>query len=257
MQILKHFNREDKEGLIVYKLKQDELEDFLSKLTEDFRLCYIKNEDLQKKCVENKLSADEFLEKYIIPDKGNIKSGDFGEIFSYFMVIENQKNKGIILNGPLKWQWKENKNKAMLYADSIMFNVKSGNSFSEKDLLVTVESKMKAVPSKNHRIQDAIDGAALDKLTRLSKTLIWLEEKYARLGDFSNRKLVERFKDPATYGNYQKLHKAIAILDCECEAGELDRDFKNEEKITVIAFSMKDLKAIYEKVHLNMIKSVT
>jgi len=255
MEILNHFKREDQNGIIIYRLKENEVNNFLSKLISDFRVCYITNEDLESKCKKNVLTSKQFLEKYIIPDKGNIKSGDFGEILSHFLVIESHRKKGIILTGPLKWQWKENKNKAMPYTDSLMFSIADSDNYSGNDLIVTIESKMKATNSSLHRIQEAIDGAALDKLSRMSKTLIWLEEKYARLGDKENRKKIERFKDPATHGSYQKTHKAITLLDCDFENGELNKTYSNPENLVVIVFSLKNLKKIYEKTFFDIINS--
>ena len=115
---------------------------------------------------------------------------------------------------------------------------------------------MKAVKSKQHRIQDAIEGATKDKRTRMAKTLSWLEEKYARHGAENKRKLVERFKDPATFGNFQKQFKAIALMDSNFEAFETSKSITNTENVTVIVFSIDDLKKAYEDTRTNLINSV-
>lgn len=255
MEILKHFEIVKKKDLIVYRLKEKEMKDFIDKLTEEFRLCYISDKELKEISSKNKISLSECLEKYILPDDGKIKSGDFGEMLSFFVVIENFDSKGVRLVGPRKWRWKD-RNKPSQYVDSILFHRENLEKFSTKDSLITIESKMKATKSKKHRIQEAIDGAVLDKLTRLAKTLNWLEEKYARLGKLKARKLVERFKDPATYGTFEKKHKAIVILDINFELDETTKKFINDEGIIIIVFSFKDLKLMYEETRTNLINSV-
>lgn len=255
MPILDHFDKTKHNGFTIYRLKDDEWNDFLKKLPNDFRSCYISNHELKHCSSKAGITPAEFLKKYILPDEPIIKSGDFGEILSYLVVTENFQKTGFVLFGPKKWRWKD-RNKAAQYTDSILFHIANPKKFSDKDLLVTIESKMKATKSKEHRIQDAIDGATDDKLTRMAKTLIWLEEKYARLGSTKNRIIAERFKDPATYGDFVKKYKAIAILDKVFEADELKEVINNPHGVSVIVFSLKELKNTYEQTRINVIKSV-
>jgi hypothetical protein len=236
-------------------LKEAEREDFLRCLPTEFRLCYIEDSDLSATAATNGISLSECLEKYVLPDVGNIKSGDFGEILSYFVVIENAEKSGFNLVGPKKWQWKE-RNKAAPYSDCILFYLPNVRNFSDDDLALTVESKMKATKSKEHRIQLAVNGACDDRLSRMAKTLNWLVEKYARLGDMEQKAVAERFKDPATFGPYKKKYKAIALLDSTFENGELDLPVENLDGISVIVFSLKDLKDIYENTRTSVIGSV-
>lgn len=250
MEILKYFEKIADENVHIYRLKAGKLDSFIAELTDDFRKSYISDSELADQSSKNELSKSEFLEKYILPDKGNIKSGDFGEIFSFHTVIENFKRKGIELTGPYKWMWKD-RNKAAQYSDAILFGSDGTN-----DLIVTIESKMKATTSNAHRLQDAIDGAEDDKLTRMSKTLFWLQEKYARLGDVENRKLAERYAYPAKYGAYNKIHKAIAIVDETFESYESVKDFTKGDDIIVLLFSISELKKAYEETRQNIISSV-
>lgn len=251
MEILKYFERTNIDDIHLYRLKKVDFDNFISELTEDFRSSYISNEELEQLSVLNEITKSDFLEKYVFPDRGNIKSGDFGEMLSFHTVIENYNNKGVKLLGPFKWWWKD-RNKASQYTDVVLF----GNNTNGNDLIVAIESKMKATPSKAHRIQDAIDGSEDDRLTRLSKTLFWLEEKYARLGDVTNRKLSERFAYPTKYGAYDKVFKAIAIVDKTFETDELSKAFIKNDEIIVILFSIDELQKAYENNHTNMINSV-
>lgn len=198
MKIIQHFNKIITKGLIIYRLNEAERGDFLEKLPNKFRACYISKSRLENRSKKISIKACDFLDKYILPDDPSIKSGDFGELLCYYLVNENFKTKGITLFAPKKWKWKESKNKPTPCTDCIMFYIDPSHKDSHKDMLITVESKMKISKSKSHRIQDAINDANKDKLSRMVKTLNWLEEKYAKLGKDAERNMIVRFKDPAT-----------------------------------------------------------
>ncbi len=82
----------------------------LGEFPNEFRKCYITDNSLSNSSKSLSISKAEFLKKYIIPDKPNVISGDFGEILSFFAVKENFHSKGIPVNGPLKWLFKNDKN---------------------------------------------------------------------------------------------------------------------------------------------------
>lgn len=255
MKILKYFTKSYEKDIVVYRLRQDKFDEFISKLTIDFRRSYISDKNLTKLSKENLVTKAEFLEKYLLPSVANIISGDFGEIFCFHAVIEKYTSNGIELMGPYKWMWKD-RNKPAPYSDVVLYNIANKKKFSKEDLLVSIESKMKATKSSSSRIQDAIDGANEDKLSRLSKTLFWLEEKYAKLGDVGSRKIIERFSNPSKHGQYSTTYKAIALLDKSFEDQELGEDIVNENNIIVVIFSFNELKRIYENLKQNIIDSV-
>lgn len=256
MNILSYFDRINTANHIIYRLKKGEWKNFINKLPDEFRLCYISDENLNILSLKAEITNKLYLEKYILPDEPSIKSGDFGEMLCYHAVVEHYFGKGIVLIGPRKWEWKDNRNKPAPGTDVILFHISNLNKPTKKDILVTVESKMKTVNSKKNRIQDAIDGATNDRLSRMSKTLSWLEEKYAKMGEEKKRKLIERFKDPATFGNYKKKHKAIAILDRSVETNETSKTITNVQNVFVIVFSIDDLKKAYENTRTNILNSV-
>jgi hypothetical protein len=255
MEILKYFDIERKDKFIIYRLRPGMEDTFADELTVTFRRCYIDDSKLSYVAAKNQMSQDKFLEKYVIPDIGNVKSGDFGEMLSFFAMLENYLTKGFRFTGPFKWLWKD-RNKPSPYTDAVSFYMEKPPAPSPEDTIVTIESKMKAVKSNAHRIQEAIDGANKDRLSRLSATLSWLEEKYAREGDIDNRKLVERFNDPSTYGPYKQVSKAFTILDSTFEAAELCQSVCNTDGLVLIIFSLANLKQIYERNRLNMFNSV-
>lgn len=255
MEILSFFNRDDYKEVKRYQLKPDDFDNLLVNIVEKFRQAYIEDEELTNKSKINKISEKSFLEKYVLPDIGNIISGDFGEILSFYVVQENSFSKGKTLVGPLKWRWKE-RNKPSPHTDVIQFYVKEKGKASKEDILVTAESKMKATSTTKSPIQNAIDGATNDKLSRMSKTLFWLEEKYAKEGDVQNKEVVERFSNPSKHETYNKIHKAIAIIDSKYVADELNEPRNNPEDITVIVFSINELQNLYESTRIEILSSV-
>jgi hypothetical protein len=256
MDILQHFDKEVKSGYTIYRLKEDEWDDFVEKFPNDTRLCYVDNHELHRLCGLRSLNKQLFLEKYIIPSNPTIKSGDFGEILSFFTLIESLKTKGYVVLAPRKWRWKDDKNKPAPGADVMMFSMIDFKKPTADDLVVSAESKMKAVKSKEHRIQVAINDASKDALSRLAKSINWLEEKYARMGSEQQRKIIERFKDPATFGTFKKRHKAMAIMDSALESDETAKPISNPHSVSVIVFSIKDLKKVYEDVRTKVINSI-
>jgi hypothetical protein len=256
MSILNHFARTNSTSYILYQLKKGEIDKVTEKMIKPARLCYISNSDLAKLCGNRGITASEFLEKYVCPDVPSIVSGDFGEIFSFLVVIENFANKGFVLFAPRKWRWKDDRNRAALGSDAVLFHITDDKKPSNKDFVVSIESKMKAVKSNEHRIQTAIDHAAKDKLTRLTKSINWLEEKHARNGSEVERKKIERFKDPSTHGSFQKHHKAIAIVDNTFEAEEITPALNNPNGVTALIFSIDNLKIAYENLRVKVINSI-
>lgn len=254
--ILEHFDVTHSTSHILYKLRGKERVSLLGKFPAKFRQCYITDSSLDEMSKKIGITKSEFLQKYIIPDKPNIVSGDFGEIFSYYAIRDSYDLKGIKLVGPKKWQFKIDKNKPVMGADAVLFHRVNSVKPSKKDVLVSIESKMKSVHSNEHRIQSAIDGAELDSKSRIAKTLIWLEEKHAKDGQAALVKFIQRFNDPATHGDYIKDFTAIAILDTNFETDEISKTVTNKSNVTVIVMSIDELKKAYEDTRNDIIKSV-
>jgi hypothetical protein len=141
----------------------------------------------------------------------------------------------------------------MPFTDAVGFYREDTARASGKDFVVSVESKMKATRSSANRIQEAIDGAQKDKTTRLTKTLIWLKQKYTREGNTQMSKFIECYSDPVAWGTFGKIYKAFAILDNKFEVSEIGQLMNNNEGIITIVIVMDNLKDIYE----NNLKKIT
>jgi hypothetical protein len=255
MNILKYFSYNKEDNYQVYRLNDLEVKDFLASITEDFRHCYIIDNELKKNARKNGISKGDYLKQCILPDVGKIKSGDFGEMLSCFFIEEYFANKNLLLFCPRKWLWKEDRNKASPYTDVVGFHCENVMNPSENDFIVSVESKMEATKTNKNRIQEAIDGANTDRLSRLAKTLRWLKEKYERDGIKEKKEFVERYSDPVERGTYKKLYKAFAILDKKFEGDQFSLPIKDNENITIIVITMKNLKEVYEENLARIIES--
>jgi hypothetical protein len=256
IDVLRFFSYIEKNGFQMYKLNISDTECFLNSITEEFRKCYILDKDLAEKSVKEGISKKEFLEQYILPSVGKIKSGDFGEILSCFFVKEHYNQKDFILVCPRKLIWKIDRDKAMPFTDAVGFYREDTARTSGKDFVVSVESKMKATRSSVNKIQEAIDGAQKDKTTRLAKTLVWLKQKYAREGNTQMSKFIERYSDPVALGTFSKIYKAFVILDSKFEPSEIRQSMNNNEGIIMIVVVMNNLKDIYENNLKKIMESV-
>ncbi len=144
MELLKHFE-EGSKNYIMLSLKDNEWDEFIAKLPIPYKDCYIPDSELQQRIKTFASSKEKELSE-ILPSEGKIKSGDFGEILSYFLFKEKYKKRSV--DGPKKWRWKEEKNVAAPYTDVILFSIKNAKP-SKDDLLISVESKMKATNNKS------------------------------------------------------------------------------------------------------------
>lgn len=258
MKLLNHFD-EEKKGFVVLNLKDAEWDEFVSKLPTEYKSCYITDEDLQNR-ITNFSSSKEKEFSELLPDAGNIMSGDFGEILSYFLFKEKHIKQKV--DGPKKWRWKQEKNVAAPYTDVILFSVKKLSEPSSEDLLISVESKMKSTASKDyHPIQNAIDGAEKDYVSRMASSLSWLRKKYkdeslkAGASIEESVRLVgvlERFIKSETIGEYTKELKAIAFVDKTFLNDEIKKGVTmpsiNGTNLEIVVVSVKDLQKAYQKV---------
>ncbi|PET44267.1 hypothetical protein CN514_22090 [Bacillus sp. AFS001701] len=182
-------------------------------------------------------------------------SGEFGEILSYFIL--NEYYLPILLNGPRKWLWKDDRNQAVQKTDVMLFHKE--DSPSKKDLLVSAEIKAKATKNKQYDpVYNAVEGAYDDYLRRLGVSLNWLKAKYVKARNLSEIKDLERFLDPVTYGEYTKHFKAIVVIDTELIEAELVRERELKEfnaDFEIIFISINNLKSAYESTYEKILVS--
>jgi hypothetical protein len=258
MELLKHFEEENKK-IVVLTLKDDDWDEFVNKLPAEYKRCYISQKELESRIINFASTKEKELSE-LLPDIGNIKSGDFGEILSFYLFKERHKKQKV--DGPKKWRWKQEKNVAAPYTDGILFSIKKIDEPSKDDLLISIESKMKATSNYGyHLLQNAIDGAEKDYVSRIANSLSWLRKKYKdeslkekapipKLKELVE--MIERFIKSETVGEYTKQLKAVAIVDKDFLDEEVKKSFTTPTvlgaSLEIMIVSVKDLKTAYEKV---------
>lgn len=258
MELLKHFEEENTK-FVILTLKDEEWNEFVSKLPSEYKNCYISDKELQSRIINFSSSKESELFE-ILPTIGKIKAGDFGEILAYFLFKERDKKQKV--TGPIKWRWKQEKNVAAPYTDVILFSIANAKKTSKDDLLISVESKMKSTANNQyHPIQNAINGAEKDYVSRIANSLCWLRRKYkdeslkanapiAKLKELVE--MTERFIKSETMGEYTKQIKAVVFVDKSFYDDEVNKSITLPpfvgSSIEIVIVSIKDLKAAYEKV---------
>jgi len=260
MNLLQYFNMEEKDGLARLTLDEEDRQEFLDSLPEDFYLAYITKSELEKKARANKMSVSDFFEQFIIPeipDYANVRSGDFGEMLCFFLMKNRGHKKGLRLDGPRKWRWKGDKNKACHGSDVVLFH-RHDHKPTNEDRLEVVESKMKSCRNNGyHPIQNAFNGAVEDKVKRLAKTLNWIHDRLAKDGKPRLREAINRYRFVDENPTYQKKYHAIAIIDDELVEDEIAKE-RNlvDDEIEITVVSMKELKSAYETTYEAMLTSL-
>jgi len=259
MNVLRFFNEVVEEGHVRFTLNEDERQEFLASLPEDFCINYISRSDLVSQAQANEIPERNFFEQFKIPETpeyANVRSGDFGEMLCFVLLKNKGKKAGVWLVGPRKWRWKGDKNKPCHGSDVVLFH-RHKHKPSDYDAIEVVESKMKAVPSNGAPIQNAIKGAIDDKVKRLAKTLNWIHDRLGTEGKPRLREAINRYRHLDQNPTYKKRFHAIAIIDDDLVKDEVAKKVDdNNEEIEVTVISMKNLKDAYESIFQAMINQL-
>lgn len=249
MNIFALFNKIKKNDFSKFELKVSEWDNIKDYLKLHAKECYLTDSEVIRVQSMTLDERKEYLKTNILPSEGNKKSGDFGEIFSYFFIHHEYEGNRINLYGPKKWKWKQDKNTPAPYSDVVFFHMRDQNKPHSKDFILSLESKMAATkpPNDENRIQHAIDGAEKDRLNRLAKTISWLETKYERDNLQDKLPIIRRFKDPTNLP-YNRIHYAIAIFDILYTENEISKGYsKPVNEIRLYILSINDLQKLYEE----------
>lgn len=252
IQLLTHcVVNEDK--FLIFEFSQSGIAQLVKELPAEYRKCYVTDQDLLDRVSRFKRSYTDILREAYVPDDPKIKSAEFAEILSYFLVQEHYRPE-YVLTGPKKWRWKEDRNQAVQKTDVILF-ARKGNGASEDDLLVAAEVKAKATKKKSYDpIHDAAKGAHTDSTRRLALTLTWLKSQYVKRNNPKAFEYVERFSNPVEHGPYRKHFNAVAVVDEQLVRGELNRGrdltaYTFSDPFRIIVVSVPSLKPVYESVY--------
>lgn len=249
-------------NIVMYVFDETRSDEFILGSLLSYRNAYISDEDLSENIEKMGTTRSEEI-KEVLPTEAIIQSGEFAEIltFTLFNALYPEYNVA-----PLRWRWKEEKNRAVHFADIMLLSCPDEKHPKDTDKIMTVEVKSRATrPGKGESsINNAIVGALKDSISREGKTLSFLLQRYKRDKQFDMAKKVKRFEDAVDYP-YQTQHNAMAIVDSSYmdvyHIGNLDstliekiESFNNTHTINhhsmaVFVIPLDNLKSKYERVY--------
>lgn len=197
-------------GIVMYVFDEARSEEFIKNSLDSYRRAYISDEDLSEIVAEMGTTRNEEI-KNVLPTENIIQSGEFAEILTFLLFKALHPEYNVT---PIRWRWKEEKNRAVHFADIMLLSCPNENIPKGTDKVMTIEVKSRATrPGKDESsINKAMEGAINDSISREGKTLSFLLQRYKRDKQFDIVKKVKRFEDAVTHP-YQTQHNAMAIVD--------------------------------------------
>lgn len=249
-------------NIVMYVFDETRTDEFIASSLVFYRQAYISDEDLTKIAVGMGTTEKDEIKDFL-PTDAIIQSGEFSEILTFmlFRALHPEFNVA-----PIRWRWKEEKNRAVHFADIMLLSCPDETQPKDTDKVMTIEVKSRATrPNKGESsINNAIKGAMKDSVSREGKTLSFIKQRYKLDKQFEMVKKVMRFEDAVVHPYYTQ-HNAIAIVDSsymnEFHIGNLDSalikqiqnfnkaEAKNHRSMAVFVIPMDDLKSKYERLY--------
>jgi hypothetical protein len=176
-----------------------------------FRRAYISDDTISKMTAARGRPSREILAS-VLPSAGPVMAGDFGEILVY--LFQGSSHSPLNLYGQKKWRLKETRTHAAPYSDVVHFHLPNWPQPSTADTLLCSEVKVKSTPSNGDPIADARRDSKKDQVSRLAKTLVWLQERAMTDLEIDVNQ-VERFLNATEVPAYSKKFHAVAVVEEE------------------------------------------
>lgn len=275
---LTHYFKEDKtiypkSGLKFWVFDSIKVDSFVQDSLVPFREAYIAEAKIQYNIGKyNTKRENEIAEQ--LPDKGDVMSGDFGEILAFYMACQIWSPSVNVQ--PMKWRLKNKKKAASPYTDIILFQLNDSSNPDPSDAMYTYEIKTRATKLGNTTykkhvrpsfvnykdgkqectIIEAVFDANKDAVERAAETIPYL---LTRCKDMDNEELyhqIFRFSD-AVKTTYQKQHDAVAIIDSahlDEQISRIPSDLLTAHPFVknVYCLPINDLQQVYEQVYDEM-----
>jgi len=250
ISIISWFTEYRRSSYVLVRVSNEHAATWADSLGVPVRRCYIDDELLEKRATATGHPKSEIVAA-VLPDRGSIMAGDFGEIlvFLYHAVVEPD----VELIGPKKWRLKQDRTKPAPYSDVIQFVLPHWPTPSSDDRLLCAEVKTKSTAGTSSPISSAIEGCEKDRISRLARTLVWLKER--ALSDekcTTNLKILERFAMATDYPEAQKQFRAIAVVCASLVDAELasmpEEELANAD-CNIVIIAVPQLKQCYEDVY--------
>ena len=241
-------------GVVVYRFRDELIEEFVSDFILPFRLAYATDEEIMSGVERGYWDKKQGIANYL-PTKPILKSGEFAEILVYFLSICFRCPDVNVY--PLKWRWKENRNTPMHLSDIAMAKCEDPKHPSEDDYLYFVESKARATTLPKVTTQsvmnDGILGALDDIVSRATKMITFLIVKFNKEKNYEMADRMNRFKETVEVKYERRFNAAIVV-----ESKSLDQHINNTTQenlddakrlgVELFAIPIENMKDVYERV---------
>lgn len=252
----------------MYVFDEARTDEFMQSSLESYRRAYISDEDLTETVTEMGTTRYEEI-KDVLPTEPIIQSGEFAEILTFLLFKALHPEYNVT---PIRWRWKEEKDRAVHFADIMLLACPDEAQPKDTDKVMTIEVKSRATrPGKDESsINKAIKGALKDSISREGKTLSFLLQRYKRDKQFDMVRKVKRFEDAVAHP-YQTQHNAMAIVDSsymdEFHIGKFEPNLikeiekfnkthaKDHRSMAVFVIPMDNLKSKYERLYQEILNS--
>ncbi len=233
--------------MIQVKIEPERAEAWTQLLGVPVRRCYISDGRLAD-LVEQDGHAHKTILEALLPDKGSVMAGDYGEIITALYLAACAYPAET--HEPKMWRLKSRRTKPSEGSDVVQFQLPHWPESSSDDRITCAEVKTKSTNGQSTPVQSAIQHSRKDRENRLAKTLVWLRER-AILGDLDTVALdhLDRFIKATDHPPAAREFRAVAVISTELVDDELlgvDEILPDEDECTLIVISIPDLKANYE-----------
>lgn len=256
------------QGIVLYIFDDSKTANFVKECLIPFRRAYLSDEKLDKIEAKKQNSRKDIINRRL-PDPGEVMSGDFGEILTYYMATELWLPNAYYK--PLKWRFKNDFKKASPKTDVVLFQlVNDVNHPDANDTLITYEAKAHATPIAGKygthtqkpaitykdgkdrcTFVDAVFDADKDRASRSAESIIYLKNIAEDTDDDDFMDVLKRFEQGYTVP-YNTLHNAVAIIestDIDNQISRMPKDLMTTfPGIILYCMPIKNLKTVYESI---------
>ncbi|WP_409185988.1 hypothetical protein F9C11_17780 [Amycolatopsis sp. VS8301801F10] len=242
------FSEADNTSFVLVKVEPGRTKAWTEMLSVPARRCYISDKLLQRRSAETKQPHETILGA-VIPPKGSVMAGDYGEIMTAFYLASLAHPADVL--DPKMWRLKSGRTKASQGSDVVQFELPRWPVPSTDDKVMCAEVKTKSTNGHSTPVASAIEDSLKDRRGRLAKTLMWLKER-AILNDLGTVEIghLDRFVKATDHPPAVHEFRAVAVISSELLDNEISgTDLPNKDQCTLIVISVPDLKANYEELY--------
>lgn len=132
-------------GIVMYVFDETRTDEFITNSLVFFRQAYISDEDLTRIAVGMGTTEKDEIKDFL-PTNAVIQSGEFSEILTFMLFKALHPEFNIT---PIRWRWKEEKNRAVHFADIMLLSCPDEKQPKNTDKVMTIEVKSRATrPNK-------------------------------------------------------------------------------------------------------------